>query len=213
MQLNGKTVWKQIVCWYKNMLIPFEIHITLADLPLQRTADFIAACTAHNAKPMLIELAQGAFQRQPMLSKVVEAASLHQAHDHAQELTAMLRQQQFIATRIKIEIPAADAAGYVQRAGEGLYYEWHGKVHYRQPEDLLALCLVHQVHLSANALRNQADVRFVTLRETGTYAVFESRLQQLTGALAQNGWPVIKQQAEYCIYDNNIQLDAGWLPQ
>lgn len=193
------------------MLIPFEIHITLTDLPVTRTAEFVTSCAAQNAKPMLIELEQGAFQRQPMLSKVVEDTSLNQALAHAHQLAGVLQQQLFTATRIKIEIPAADAAGYVQRGGEGLYYEWHGKVHYRQPEDLLVLCLAHQVHLSANALRNQAEVRFVTLRETGTYAVFESRLQQLVRALAEKGWPVIKQQAEYCIYDNNIQLDTGWL--
>lgn len=195
------------------MRIPFEIHITLAQLALARTNAFIACCNDHNAKPMLIELAQGAYQHQPMLSKVVEETSLHKALAYANDLAITLQRQAFVATRIKIEIPASDAAAYIQAGGQGLYYEWHGKVQYHTAESLLALCAQHKVHLSLNALRNQTAVRFVTLRESGSYAVFEKRLQLLTAALTTNGWPVLKQQAEYCIYDNNIQLDNGWLPE
>ena len=50
------------------MTIPFEIHITIGDLPVSREQAFIVACRAQAAKPLIIELSQGEHMHQPMLS-------------------------------------------------------------------------------------------------------------------------------------------------
>jgi hypothetical protein len=55
--------------------------------------------------------------------------------------------------------------------------------------------------------------RFITLREFGTKLEFENRVNELTKDLKKGNWTIFKQEAEYCIYDNNSFLDTGWLPQ
>ena len=81
---------------------------------------------------------------------------------------------------------------------------------YQHPAALLALCERHGAHLSANALRGAAATRFVTLREVGAAAEFERRVADLAASL-QARWPLLKQEAECCLYDSNTTLDAGWL--
>ena len=92
------------------------------------------------------------------------------------------------------------------------YYEWHGKVEYLQPEKLEALCKVHKAHLSLNSLKGESNTRFITLREFGNRQTFVNNVLKLTQILSGE-WTIFKQQSEYCIYDDNILLDKGWLPQ
>ncbi len=193
-------------------LTPFELHLTIQDLPVGKIDAFIQCCMQLDAKPLLIELARGAYIHQPMLNKVIHAPSLQAAIDAADALSQSLRAKNFRLKRLKIEIPASHADGWTDvQDGFTPYFEWHGKLAYTNTKALLDLCIAHQAHLSLNALKKENDTRFVTLREPGGRGVFEARVQQLTAQLAQGGWPIIKQQAEYCIYDNNILLDNGWL--
>ena len=76
----------------------------------------------------------------------------------------------------------------------------------------MQICNTHRAHLSSNSLKNEDNLRFITLREFGTKQQFESRVQNILNAL-HKGWDIIKQESEYCIYDNNVFLDNGWLPQ
>jgi hypothetical protein len=64
-----------------------------------------------------------------------------------------------------------------------------------------------------NSLKNESNNRFITLREFGTKLEFENRVNELTKDLKKGNWTIFKQEAEYCIYDNNSFLDTGWLPQ
>jgi hypothetical protein len=193
-------------------MYPFELHLTTAPLALPQLRAFEAACRHLQAKPLLIELARGASATQPMLGKVVQRPTLAAALAAATTDAAYLRRLLLPPTRVKIETAVAYAHLATPAAGPGYapYFEWHGKVAYEQPADLLACCLRHGAHLSANALRGQPGTRFVTLREHGPRATFEARVAALQAALLPR-WPLLKQEAECCLYDSNAALDAGWL--
>jgi hypothetical protein len=62
-------------------------------------------------------------------------------------------------------------------------------------------------------LKGEVETRFVTLREYGGREVFEMRVRELVADLGREGWPVIKDVSELCVYDSNIELDKGWLEE
>jgi len=190
------------------MTIPFEIHLTVADLPAEAIDAFVQCCTLASAKPMLITLSRGEHIRQPMLTKVLYATSLAEILTDTDILCQSLSGRGYPVNRVKIEIPAHHAATWQEPA---LYFEWHGKISYVEPAALLALCEHQEVHLSVNALRDDTGTRFITLREYGDETIFRERVAGLTAALLAGGWELTKQQAEYCVYDTNVTLDNGWL--
>lgn len=59
--------------------IPFEIHITVGELPELQSESFKVICHEQAGKPLLIELARGDHRQQPMFSKVVRAGDLGEA--------------------------------------------------------------------------------------------------------------------------------------
>ena len=193
-------------------MYPFEIHLTTTALPPAKLAGFVAACEHLSAKPLLIELARGTHPTQPMLSKVVQAPSLAAALAAATADAEYLHSCHLPPTRAKLETRADCAFLATPANGPAFtpYFEWHGKVPYRQTTDLLALCEIHQAHLSVNALRGESATRFVTLREFGLAATFQARVARLVAEL-QTQWPLLKQESECCLYDSNQALDAGWL--
>jgi hypothetical protein len=193
-------------------MYPFEIHLTTATLNPAELATFVDACSQLQAKPLVIELARGACPTQPMLGKVVHAPHLAAALALAAADGAYLRQRGLPPTRTKIETAASYPHLATPAAGPGFtpYFEWHGKVPYQHPAALLALCERHGAHLSANALRGATATRFVTLREFGAAAEFKRRLVSLAADL-QARWPLLKQEAECCLFDSNTALDSGWL--
>lgn len=193
-----------------NTEIPFEIHITTGDLSAGRLINFIDFCHTQAAKPLMIELSKGDFIQQPMLTIVVYADAFEQALSLANDVSNAMDAQDFPVKRLKIEVPAANSASF---STFGKYFEWHGKTNFTQVDALLVLCEKHKVHLSLNSLKNEADTRFITLREFGTKMMFETRIAALLNELKEGPWTIIKQQSEYCIYDNNKFLDNGWLPQ
>jgi len=194
--------------------IPFELHLTVNDLLTTDIERFVDCCLAQEAKPMMIELSRGTYIHQPMMNRIVAASSLQEALMVATMLSGILQTSGFPVKRLKIEVPADqfDAVPDIS-ANFTPYFEWHGKVLYDNVNALLACCATHQVHLSRNALKQEQTTRFVTLREFGDIHVFQQRINKLTGALTEGGWTVIKQQSEYCVYDNNLFLDGGWLIQ
>ena len=193
-----------------NESIPFEIHLTIKNLSKERQGLFVDFCMQQNAKPLLIELAKGDFIHQPMLSKVVYEKELANVLSTASVLSNELMNEGLEVKRLKIEIPSDNWALFQNHKSEH-YFEWHGKIPYERVNELLMLCQKHQVHLSFNALRNASDIRFITLREHGNKEQFESRISALKVDLETNNWPILKQQSEYCIYDNHQFLDHGWL--
>jgi hypothetical protein len=175
------------------------------------TVAFIALCEQLNAKPLLIELSRGQYLQQPMLTKVIKARNWEEVADQVKLLVTKLDANEMGTRRVKIEIPATDAAAFPVRENFAPYFEWHGKVNYTNIPGLMQLCEVHSVHLSLNALKEQAGSRFITLREHGSKQVFEARVTHLRGELLKGGWTITKEQSEYCIFDNNELLDKGWL--
>ena len=194
--------------------IPFEIHITTNSLTISRQNDFVDLCLMNDAKPLMIELSKGKFIKQPMFSKVVYSNSFDKILLVATELSKSFTSKKFSTERLKIEIPA-EYSNLFETFSTSFdkYFEWHGKIDFVQIENLNRLCEKHKVHLSLNSLKNETNIRFITLREFGTKFKFEMRIKELTKDLKSGNWTVVKQQAEYCIYDNNNFLDTGWLPQ
>jgi hypothetical protein len=194
--------------------IPFELHLTIGPLNNDLIDSFIDSCTMLDAKPILIELAQGEYLQQPMLTKLIHCKSLSEAQSTAIAYQRMLNKLNFEVRRMKIEIPANhyNATAWETNASFSPYFEWHGKISFERQEELLLLCEKHRVHLSLNALKDAQEVRFVTLREYGTQQQFQTRVDQLIKDLCDQGWPIQKQQAEYCLFDDNVTLDTGWLP-
>ena len=194
--------------------IPFELHLTIKPLNSDLIDTFVASCTTHNAKPILIELAQGEYLQQPMFTKLIHCKSLSEAQSTSVAYQEMLNELNFDVRRTKIEIPANhfNATDWETRATFSPYFEWHGKISFERQEELLLLCEKHRVHLSLNALKDAQKVRFLTLREYGTQKQFQTRVDQLVNGLSDQGWPIHKQQSEYCLVDDNVTLDKGWLP-
>ena len=197
-----------------SQIIPFELHLTVSDISAHRQADFIAFCERYASKPLLIELSRGEHIKQPMLSKIVYSNNFEEVLAAATQLSNTIKAQDYTVERLKIEIPAKDSA-LLQNHHSAFdkYFEWHGKVNYIQADRLLELCKRHHVHLSRNALKNENNNRFITLREFGSKAIFEQRIHTLLSDIDNSIWNIQKQQSEYCIYDNNNFLDKGWLTQ
>jgi hypothetical protein len=191
--------------------IPFELHITVTSLSPAGVNDLLAFCAKHEAKPLLIELSQGECIHQPMVSKIVSLSSLEEALDIATELSVELNAQNLKVNRLKIEVPA-NCSDHWDGVSDR-YFEWHGKINFIPGVNLDRVCGLHRAHLSLNALKDEKDRRFITLREFGRREIFEGRIEGLTADLTLQGTPVIKEVSEYCIYDNNLYLDKGWLPR
>ncbi|PSK92694.1 hypothetical protein [Taibaiella chishuiensis] len=193
--------------------IPFELHLTVVPLAAEQETAFAGYCRQLLAKPMIIELAQGQSRHQPMLNKIVYMKSLDQALAAAHSLAGQLRAAGYPVTRIKIEVPATDASLFQNgKLPATHYFEWHGKINYEAQAALPVLCHDHKVHLSRNTLKHDPGRRFLTLRVYDTEAVFNEKIAALHKDLHQQGIGLIKEQAEYCLYDDHEKLDAGWLP-
>ena len=198
----------------KSSSTPFELHITTSPLAAANIPDFLAFCETQQAKALLIELARGAFIEQPMFNKVVYCTGLNEALQHATIVSRGMQQQNWEIKRLKIEIPDYLAVNYQHGSNNHLpYFEWHGKVNGRVTPGLLEICRIHEAHLSLNALKRQENSRFITLREYGDHAAFCQRVAKLKAHLTEADWPLLKDISEYCIYDNNVHLDNGWLIQ
>ncbi len=193
--------------------LPIEFHLTTVPLATRELAGFESLCQAVGGKALLIELARGQHCQQPMLSLVRKDLDAEAALAEARQLAEQFSAAGYPVLRVKLEVPAWGAARTrpAQAAAGSTYYEWHGRVRYEREAALRAWCEQQAVHLSANALRHQPEVRFVTLREFGPAAQFAARVAAVRAGLATNGWEVAKQQAEFCFFDSRVSLDAGWL--
>ena len=149
-----------------------------------------------------------------MFTKVVYAKTIIDALAMANKCADVLNKT-FNVTRIKMEIPSKFDYLFLNKKQTPFdnYYEWHGKVIYDKIDNLNTLCNKNKVHISLNSLKNETDKRFITLREFGTNVVFAQRINDLVMGLQNGNWQLLSQHFEYCVYDNNTVLDAGWLPQ
>ena len=194
-------------------MITFEIHITTQKLSEQELPAFVDFCAKIEAKPILIELSHGKSTQQPMISKVVKCDGKASLEFILEDLKNLFVANSFSVERTKIEVPVKyhSATKGFYPALSKTYFEWHGKVIVSDTKSMQALAEKFGGKLSKNSLKNEANRKFITLRDFDGEASIMSRIQALKTALAEVKAPVLKEELEFCIYDSNLQLDAGWI--
>lgn len=175
-----------------------------------------------NLKFLHILLDRGEFTSQPMLTRGGRgflSDELLVAARTSRELEAA----GFRVMRVKVEaapsnedVPqtSADAAAQPRER----YFEHHVKLLLPSNADLTALTALaetHSAHLSRNIRRRRDDglhERFVTqrCRFLGKLDASE-RLNALLDGIHSTGHAVLEIEQEYVVYDNNLDLDAGWI--
>ncbi|MFI6582586.1 hypothetical protein [Embleya sp. NPDC050493] len=195
----------------------FETHVTVdtedVDALARRAGGYGMGLTH-------IVLARGRTVSQPMLTDRA-TTTLARARGRAAELAAVLREDGYPVTRIKIEaapwhpgVPRTDAAA--RALGPGLYFEHHLKLVLTGDADVTVLAaevVGHGAHLSHNARRIRADgrsERFVTQR---CHRVGDESAAAATAALvtALADYEIASVEREFVVYDDNGALDDGWL--
>lgn len=184
-----------------------EVHLSTAPGPCILSELAIVAAR-FDCKLLQIELDQGAHPIQPMLSFRVRGdvdAALARAH----EVAAGMRESGLDPIRTKIEADLTSIS--VETA---CYAEAHYKIRALTSAwpKLIDLAARHGAHLSRNAWsrQSQTEWRFLTLRERnlsrarGRFAAFAEKLHE-------SGWHVERTHQEAVLYDDNLNLDHGWL--
>lgn len=193
-------------------MVDFELHLTTRSLDEIDIISFSSVCQTLSTKPLLIELARGEHCQQPMATAHFQGES-NKVLAFASDLANRFEVLGFPIQRMKVEVPLLALPINTVLSSNGVcYFEWHGKLKLHHKSDLLKLCEQYRSHLSRNAIRGENDLRFVSIRQAvGEKQVFIDFVNRFVNDLMANGWPIIDQQFEHCIYDNNNWLDEGWL--
>lgn len=207
----------------------FETHLTVQLCDETSLAALREWGERHGMKCLHIVLSRGATLSQPMLT-VHSLGTLTGELARIRALASRLDDAGFVVSRVKLEVehdnpdvPASDAAAQEGSAG-ARYFEHHIKLLLPETADIDALTelsVKHGAHLSRNALREREDgcsERFVTQRFEGVGRdTSAAGAAALVHALRESGYEIITHQgedaeSEYVVFDSNISLDAGWLP-
>lgn len=199
----------------------FETHLTVESGAMRHVDAIERFATEHGLKLVQIELPRGAHPCQPMLSWRSEGA-LRECLSSAAEMVQRLEAQGFRVVRTKIEASPcnADVPQGETPSAAGTYFESHVKLLLDAQADQAELCdiaMAHGAHLSRNARRVREDgrmERFVTLRrQLCGYAVIADDTAALEATLAPRVERILGTEIEYVVYDSNLAIDAGWLPE
>ena len=200
----------------------FEAHITVSAVNSAFKEKFHQICQNLNVKCVFIELPLGATRSQPMTASY-HHGTLKDVLQQINQIAQNIVNADFEITRIKIEamvsnqdIPISNIEA--QKLPPSNYFEFHVKAILSADENLEVLrkyCLQHKAHLSANAFKKLVDgkqQRFITMRVYGVgYKSAQQRFDNLLLHLKAKGYKLSQQQREYTVYDNNSNLDAGWI--
>jgi len=184
-----------------------ELHLTCGAMHAAQIPSFVEVCEQVGLKPLLIDLAHGEQKQQPMATTWLRG-DLAEAKAEAMALAQWLARAGMAVLRVKVEAPIQ---GHECLSRPDEYFEWHGKLRMHDASALQHLCETHGARLSRNSLKDEADVRFVTLRSREPLDRFKARVAALAGQLEREGWPLLKQDTEICLHDSRESLDAGWL--
>jgi hypothetical protein len=201
----------------------FEVHLTVLAPDKPRLARFQEWCRIRECKCVWIVLARGEHVEQPMATWRRRDANLAAVLEEAEGCARELNRDAIPVVRVKVEaaphndeVPLVDTDALAHP--EGNYFEHHVKLIRDKTaprEALLRACERYGAHLSRNAFRQAGagqEERFVTIRSYGVgWVSSQQHLQQLLIVLKELGEQIIEQESEYCVYDSNIGLDAGWL--
>lgn len=192
----------------------YEIHITV-DLPSkEKIKKFEDKCKELYCKPLAIELPNGDHTIQPMLSKVIDFDLMEDMKIYVRGLNNALKESGFKVSRSKIEIPLFEfnALREDYPLFKHKYFEYHTKVRFNDIDikELEDYCKSKDSHLSRNYLRGEENTRFITVRNYSDMDDFLNRVDSLIKDMPTK-FKIIKHQYECCIFDNNIDLDKGWI--
>ncbi|MCB9599103.1 MAG: hypothetical protein H6721_11415 [Sandaracinus sp.] len=196
----------------------FEAHVTVRTTDPDELERFATLVGALGAKPIFIELPEGATLFQPMTGSY-HHGELPEVQAEVFELARRLTDAGFEVTRVKIEATGSNRdVPHTDEEAQALdgYFEVHLKVSLPAGADveaLRALVTPHEGRLSRNARRIDGDVvtRFVTLRIYGR-GLDEARRRHLAlhHTLVDAGYRVSDALLEFTVYDSDVGLDAGW---
>lgn len=190
--------------------ITFEIHITTNFFNDYEEERFLSFCKRQDYKPILIELSKGYTMKQPMISKIIKTNNMVELYSTLLEIQGKFKEYSFDVDRVKVEIPASNWEIFSEFEGDK-YFEWHGKVNYKNIEPLLKGVIEDfDVEIATNAYTSTPDSCLITLRKNDE-KIFNGELQYIKDYLYICDIEIIKEESEYCIYDSNIKLDDGWL--
>ncbi|MDO4878447.1 MAG: nucleotidyl transferase AbiEii/AbiGii toxin family protein [Neisseria sp.] len=204
------------------MTFHFEIHLTV-ETDHARLEHFEQICRESGGKALLIELPHGIYTSQPMLSAWAGGDGMSGALAAMAVWEKRLTDAGFPVIRRKVEIPADEAARWLAafpHTASGGYFEWHGKVRFREyhiadgMNSIISAQNSGLAHLSRNALRGSPNCRFLTVRHYGGEDTFRRKVQNVLDwtATVRDAIELIKSQYEYCVYDDKTELDKGWTP-
>ena len=204
----------------------FEVHLTVASGQDGDQEKFTEVCKKIGVKPVYILLPHGQNPKQLMTSSYV-TGTRDEAIEEAKKLVKLLHADGWIVKRFKIEalasnkgVPETDEEHRELKAkGEGIYFEFHYKCKCKNEADKLKLTEVgkkYNAHTSRSAFKKNCEdgsfINFLTLREYDMGKINAmKKFELLLADLKEAGFEVTGFEREYAVYDDNVELDAGWL--
>lgn len=210
-----------------NFIGEFETHFTVGidhvggDKQINKICEKLQQwCIKHHLKFLHILLDRGVNPSQPMLTRRGIGNAIEEL-EKAKKMAKSLTLAGFYVTRIKIEaahwnqgIPQSNAE--VLNCSSDQYFEHHIRLLLSPTADLRHLTKIaqrHSAHLSRNALKIRDDnyqERFITQRCLAVGQIeARHKLQLLLNAVKK--YEILSQEQEFVIYDNNLDLDCGWI--
>jgi hypothetical protein len=197
----------------------FETHFTLRIAEVREIIDW---AQKQGMKLTHIVLLGGEHPSQPMITRH-SSGRLQNSYAEAKRIAEQMRSMGAEVLRIKIEMdadnPAAPAnTGDAMLCPPACYFEHHIKLLLPAGQEHTALLNVaerHGARLSRNVLRHREDEfeeRFLTQRlyRRGRDTA-ASVLDGLKVELEEKSFTILEVEAEYVVFDSNIDLDAGWI--
>ncbi|RBP47527.1 hypothetical protein DES53_101324 [Roseimicrobium gellanilyticum] len=197
----------------------FETHFTLKVADAGEVIDW---AQRQGMKLTHIVLLGGEHPSQPMITRH-SSGRLQVSRAEAQRIATQLQSMGAEVLRIKIEMDADNPAAPADASDAMLcppicYFEHHIKLLLAAGEEHTLLTEIanrHGARVSRNALRHREDSfeeRFLTQRlyRQGRNAA-SAALERLQFELKNESFTILETEAEYVIFDSNVDLDAGWL--
>ena len=193
----------------------FEYHVTV---DTDNMKGFKALCKEKGCKPIIIELARGVYSTQVMSSSY-HRGKFPDAILDIHRLGKEFEERGYHCKRLKIESMASNPGIPITRGehyswGPGIYFEFHYKVQVYTEGQYLRLCEActaesKHLHVSKNPIK--PGFYYVTLRcfQCGKKSAM-GRHKKTLKFLEDLGYPALKNEREFVVYDTNLELDTGW---
>jgi hypothetical protein len=204
--------------------LPFELHVSVADVDYNKVDLFKSDCGIVGVKPIIIELEKGneMVMRDCMTSSIIIGDN-NTAMDELIRIGHALKTKGYKVVRQKIEtVPWHPAAPSISDSldtvvNEFNYFESHLRIVTTADKrpTLQIIAKESGAHLSRNYFKMLSETEFIimmTLREYKTCAeAFQERVQSLHDKLERMGFIVDKVEIEFALYDSNMDHDKAWL--